>query len=344
VVIFHFGHDEPFFPASLTHFGYEAVTFFFVLSGFILTYVHIEAGPPQRLNVTAREFLISRIARIAPAYLAGLALAAPFFFYSALKLDTSLFIAGVVLVPFMAQAWYPPAALLWNLPAWSLSNELLFYAAYPILWRTLGKMAGGTILFLAFGAIVLVEAFRGLLADLDSVAWHNFRAYFPLLNLPQFVFGIGLAGIFISGRALPPTTHEKLLWASLAALGMIIAFKNSVPWLGSTPIISVVFGCIIFGASGGSGFLTRALSAKPLVMLGEASYAIYIIHIPIWLWWYRVNRVNLRPDMHPIVEFACYFALVICASFALLFFVERPARGWMRQIRYACNGSTRKAR
>ena len=68
VVFFHYNNNAKGLPLpyGVTHFGYEAVTFFFVLSGFILTYVHLAEDD---LNLNPRDFTYRRIARLAPSYL-----------------------------------------------------------------------------------------------------------------------------------------------------------------------------------------------------------------------------------------------------------------------------------
>ena len=66
VVVFHYNLAHPLFPVSIANFGYEAVTFFFVLSGFILTYTH--GIPDAGLNIPWRTFLIARLVRLCPAY------------------------------------------------------------------------------------------------------------------------------------------------------------------------------------------------------------------------------------------------------------------------------------
>ena len=61
-----------------------------------------------------------------PSYLLALLISAPFFLYSyfvAKTIDLNLFVLGLMLVPMLAQSWCPPASMLWNTPAWSLSVE-----------------------------------------------------------------------------------------------------------------------------------------------------------------------------------------------------------------------------
>ena len=66
VVIFHYNLTSPVFPKVVASFGYEAVTFFFVLSGFILAYAH--GIPGAGMNVSAKQFFIARFVRIWPVY------------------------------------------------------------------------------------------------------------------------------------------------------------------------------------------------------------------------------------------------------------------------------------
>src|SRR4051812_31356738 len=68
---------------SSIQYGGVAVTFFFMLSGFILTYAHLQIDEDgQRLNVSAKRFIASRAARILPTYFLALVIASPSFFYA----------------------------------------------------------------------------------------------------------------------------------------------------------------------------------------------------------------------------------------------------------------------
>src|SRR5689334_22296101 len=104
--------------------GYEAVSFFFVLSGFILTYVYSSPREDGGLNVSARRFRIARFARIGPAYYLGLILMLPPFIYGlavAGMIPLDDFVLATIAVPTLLQAWFPPISFSWNGPAWSLS-------------------------------------------------------------------------------------------------------------------------------------------------------------------------------------------------------------------------------
>ena len=113
--------------------GYVGVSFFFVLSGFILVYTY--AGR----NIVLRDFWQTRFARIYPAYLFALLLTSPFWIIGALKMHVPFFAFGErhfaltsALVVLLLQSWVPGAALSWNSVSWSLSVEAFFYAGFSV--------------------------------------------------------------------------------------------------------------------------------------------------------------------------------------------------------------------
>src|SRR5258708_3693928 len=141
VVLFHMKvigilAGGPWWYQNFAGIGYVGVNFFFVLSGFILVYTY--AGPP----LNARLFWQARFARVYPAYVLSLIVAAPFFFFALRHLDLPFFAwskvhfaAACILTVVLLQAWVPQAALTWNSVCWSLSVEAFFYSVFPLLLR-----------------------------------------------------------------------------------------------------------------------------------------------------------------------------------------------------------------
>jgi peptidoglycan/LPS O-acetylase OafA/YrhL len=158
VVFFHLAPQcSNRFLRSVVNSGPEMVEFFFVLSGFILAYVYINDESAGVMAVNRVDFWKARLARILPAYFLGLLLLAPIFFYTGLVsriVPLGTFLPGVVLVPFFLQAWWPPAALLWNMPAWSLSVEVFFYAVFPSLIGLYAAGRGERAMAVSFAAVV----------------------------------------------------------------------------------------------------------------------------------------------------------------------------------------------
>src|SRR5947209_14362044 len=137
--------------------GHHAVTFFFVLSGFILCYVY-----PELAGWKARgRFLLARLARIYPTHLASLALLVVLLpeVRPTILARPSVLVANLCLV----QSWVPRESYYYSLnsPAWSISTELFFYACFPFLvvnWTRTWRMKLG--LALAALAAVLLVAVR----------------------------------------------------------------------------------------------------------------------------------------------------------------------------------------
>lgn len=141
VLLFHFAptfFGDSGFGNNLIRAGSSAVSGFFLLSGFILTYAHVEssdssAGPA--LNIGAARFWAARFLRIYPAYLVAFILAAPFVIagFRSSSQHYGAFCLKTVPYLLMLQAWIPNLSHYWNYPAWSLSAEAFFYVLFPAL-------------------------------------------------------------------------------------------------------------------------------------------------------------------------------------------------------------------
>jgi peptidoglycan/LPS O-acetylase OafA/YrhL len=183
-------------------------------------------------------------------------------------------------------------------------------------------------LALVFAIVIVLDISRRVffVQGDPGTTWYTFCRSFPLFHLPQFIFGVALARCF-ANHSLSSKACEALFIAGVCALCAIASFKDAAPWLVSNVVLAPVFGAIIFGGAGGSGPATKALSIKPLVFLGEASYSIYITHEPLAAWWAWAVKMGL--NLSPVLSFAS----IAISSFVLIA-VEKPARAWILK-RYA---------
>lgn len=335
MVFFHQAPKPPTeFLRGLMSAGYPAVTFFFVLSGFVLAYVYSPAQADARPTAAPLAFWRARAARILPAYYLGLAMLAPRFLYTGLVskiMPVGDLLLGLVLVPTLLQAWWPRAALLWNTPAWSLSVEALFYAVFPLLLLAVRRIRPLTLLALSFALVVAVAILLpSLIPDApEGTPLHNFRWFFPLFHLPQFIFGVALARVFLFSRQAPRRAAGWFLALGVLGLVGVFGFPDVAPaWMRSNAVLTVLFGLMLLGAAQ-SGGAPRWMTRGPLLILGEASYATYLFHVPIAFWWDTVVHKALGLSMPPWIDFALYFAVVVAASIASFFWVERPLRRWI---------------
>jgi peptidoglycan/LPS O-acetylase OafA/YrhL len=341
VVAFHYDPDRfsllPGFFQSWLETGYEAVTFFYVLSGFILCYVYAEADLSRRGSL--RSFFAARIARLAPAYYLALLIALPFYLEETLEEDgptPGTLVLHFALVTSALQAWWPEAALAWNPPAWSMSVEWFFYLLFPLALAIARRLKPTWLLPGSLILVAAVAAFRlwvmDPLADDDPDAWASFAAYFPLFHLPQFLFGIALGRTYLLGPKPSPGLAAGMFAAGVIGLMILFMDLDELPGhVRSNAVLVVFFGLLIFGAATGGHFAHRALSLPVLVVLGNISYAIYALHEPVALWWeaYGPARFGLR--LPTWMDFPLYAALVIVLAGLCYRFVETPLRRRIRR-------------
>ncbi|RTL71292.1 MAG: acyltransferase [Hyphomicrobiales bacterium] len=348
VVLFHYDSDKSLFPVWASSFGYSAVSFFFVLSGFILTYAHWDNRVKHGLNVAAGEFYTARIGRIAPVYAFSLLLSAPFFVYGYLvshQMSGPLFLMATALVPLLLQAWVPPIALAWNIPAWSLSVEAFFYLMFPLMLPRLAGLRPLSVLGASIalvGAAAMARSWLRLIGPSGDRNWQYFLDYFPLFHLPQFSLGIAIGLVFLKARKPTGMTADALAAIALAMLCFVVVQAQSHWMLSNSLLLSLVFGSLVYTlAASQGGPVARLLSVAPLVFLGQASYAAYVLHIPILvLWKSAAKRVDIL-ECGPIANFGIYIAILIGMSIATFILLERPAKNWVLRLRFSHVDATR---
>lgn len=256
-------------------------------------------------------------------------MALPHFVYGALirKITTiSDFILGLVLVPILQQAWWPPVATAWNGPAWSLSVEFFFYALFPLLASSTARLSRNYFILLAYALVIAVAIFRYLISSPSNAFGPpsvNFALFFPLFHLPQFLFGMALGRLYLFGPRVSRKLHGAMLCIGAIGLMLVLGGRSMLPaWTQTDALLVLLFGLVIFGGAKADGTL-KVLAFPPLVLLGEASYAMYLLHHPLERWWDDLTRRFAFP---PLTSFVIYFAIVIGASIVTYLYVEKPLR------------------
>ena len=342
VVAFHAAQTRPGWEkpvgllSGLISGGHAAVIFFFVLSGFILAYVHAGASEHAACGVKALRFWRLRFARIAPAYYLALVLALPIVAHVVAQSAASSWsiAAGLATVMLFLQAWWPAYITLWNFPAWSLSVECLFYALFPWLVRTGARWPATIVLAASYALIVLASVWR-----VDLLSWTSIQAqtplddwlvlsFFPVLHLPLFILGMAMARLFLFGPELSPRLHAAMLGIGVGLLVVIFGAASMLPsWTRSDAALVPVFALVIFGGAGATSAVP-VLTLPVFLLLGEASYAIYILHIPLrYCWEILVDSVGM--SLSPWLNFPLYFAFVVLVSVVVFRQIETPMRKWI---------------
>lgn len=334
VVLAHAADQYPFprFFDGLISNANAALVFFFVLSGFVLTYAYVRSAD-GRMETSRRRFWYSRFARAAPNYYLSIVMIAPFLLYgffvagtiSAARLGITI---GAVLT--CLPALFAPDVLAWNPPAWSLGVETCLYAAFPFMIGPCFRwpLRSALLTSLALLAVSLTARLALLQAASSSEPWTLFVFHFPAFYFPHFMLGIIVGRWFLYGPKVSDQARMVIFAGSLASI-VIIAAVNKLEWMYSDIVFAPLSAAIIFSASSTAIWPARMLALPIFVFFGEATYAIYILHWPLRLWWSYVTRAVSLPVW---IDCCLYFSLVIIAALLAFYLVERPMRAYLLRL------------
>jgi peptidoglycan/LPS O-acetylase OafA/YrhL len=307
VVAYHFA-PLPLLNGSLA--GPTAVMLFFMLSGFILTYTAQKGTSP-------RVFYVARIARIYPVYLLALGLAALLLFPLGLYRESPWCPAPSQALPevlLLLQAWWPVRMDCLDGPAWTLSCEAFFYLLFPfvlpLVQRVPARLCGCAVVLCWFGGLVIPAL------NLPR----------PLAFLPTFVFGMLVGHLYLGGRRM--WSPRCLLVVALCCLVLGqrgIPLPEAVTEALLWPACAVVL-CVL---STRTNAIARLLAQHPLVVLGDASYGLYILHAPLYNI-LLVGGVFSHWGAHTWAGFAVYGSGAVAVSLLSLRLLEIPARRAIR--------------
>ena len=99
-------------------------------------------------------------------------------------------------------------------------------------------------------------------------------------------------------------------------------------WLDHGGLACVPFAALIVAMALREGIVARLLSQRPLVLLGEISFSLYLIHHPL-LRLYLLHRTSL-PDLPPLLAYVTFWTVSLLASYLSWRLIERPCRRWLR--------------
>jgi peptidoglycan/LPS O-acetylase OafA/YrhL len=355
VVMFHFSeghHYSHFRPLDLLATrGYLWVEFFFVLSGFILTYAYWTRLKDLFARSGYFAFLRARLIRLYPLHLFMLlflltmvvvlrALAAQGGYLSIFdaRYHQDVSVKGFWLSLILVHAWNTMNTLTWNGVSWFVSVEFALCLAFPVfLWLAEGGLWRGFAMIAA--------GFAGLLALLFTsqhgldITYHNG----VLRGLSDFAVGVGMAVLFRRLKPrdrLPEWVHSVLQITLLSLLGYVVMHTG---WSHTRMDIFTVLPLmvLVFVLAFDRGLIARALQMRLPQVLGEWSYAIYLGQTA-WLLAIRFFEQRLYPAPDTVVlgtafsdliwwlEPSCLVTICVLWGGLLAEFIELPAAAALR--------------
>ncbi|MGP8226657.1 MAG: acyltransferase family protein [Terracidiphilus sp.] len=338
IVLFHFSDPQSFgFLGPVVNAGYIALGLFFLLSGFVLGYNY--AGQARTGSLDRVRFWKARFTRLYPVYLLSLLMSWRMVSAEYGAHTHRMFWTGIVLTPLLLQGWIPQLATFLNTPAWAMPAEAFMYALFPWLAKVKrpARVSHSLLQLAGVWAVGMVPGLLYLFFQPDGIAhpdrwswgpWLQAYKYTPLPHLASFFFGIMLAGL---DEQVPRTGRLRLMLglAGLAGVFTLLELGPLIPYvLLHDGLLMPLFGCIVLGLAG-ENRLASAFSVRPLVVVGEASYCLYLLHFNLWNWIHdthlpeRLGVARLDPWLS--------YAVLLAVALAALYLVERPAQRRLRR-------------
>jgi peptidoglycan/LPS O-acetylase OafA/YrhL len=322
IVIFHFGKNiSPFNDGTIkvlfsqAHIG---VSYFFLLSGFIMILAYKEKGKIEFIDYIKRRF-----ARIYPVY--GLAIL--LLIVHQLIASHSLNYQGIFLNLALVQSWVPGLALSHNFPGWSISVEMFFYVLFPFLLNkfynkySFFTLITPIILFFAVSQIILHVLAKSSFYDGYPSKSHDLLYYFPLMHFNEFLIG-NLAGLFFL-KGVKVRNYDFHVIAIILSVGILLSLKLNVDFHNG--MLAIAFVPLIILVSANNGNLTRLMNHQIFIFLGEISFGMYILQAPVFLLVSRFIRKIIHVSNPTIIFYASLSVLIIFASISYKYF-ETPLR------------------
>ena len=329
VVLFHYGRNTwPFNTNEISKVVLEgsiAVSFFFFLSGVVLAVNYI-----NKSNFNYRDFIIKRIARIYPVYLLAFIIT----LILAMLVNNSYPKGLSILLQILGfHAWVPGICLEINYPAWSISVEMFFYLLFPLIVFLFKKIKTSQITIIVI-LIWVISSFQHYyfvnnLYEVNNIKIEQFILYFPLWHLNIFLTGM-LAGIYINKiKKINFLTARSLYLTGILIFFAVFLIDNPFIKYVHNGLLAPVFFLIIIGLSFDNSLITKALSNNKLILLGNASYSIYILQWPLFI---VFSKILNKESLNGIYFYIYLITLIIISIIVYLFFEKNMKHLILKKI------------
>jgi len=337
VVIYHTSGDVNFHAASpIVNRGWMGVDIFYVLSGLVLSLVYVRKLPAKFDWRWYRNFLSRRIAKIYPLHLitfalsAALVVVASHFHYEARNQNENTLWSAICNVLLLHSLGLTRLTG-WNAPSWSVSAE---WVAYSVMFAPM--------------VFVLRRVRTAYVAILTAILWIS------LILLITLVLHCSLADLTTDGvlRIIPEFVGGYLLFrlvgtdgwkrgdlltvAGIALVLLVASFGRSGGWMLLPAVMILLAGLYAGGKISDTLFGNRLM-----IMLGDASYSIYLVQNLVFIGMHLVLRRRHIAENVPIALLES--AIVVMTGVVTFRYVEEPLRQRLLTVFKAKAPSDQKA-
>ena len=316
------------FDVHLLTEGYVGVSFFFVLSGFIIAYSYDKRFTSG--TVTKRNFWVARIARIYPLHWLMLMVTAALGTY-ALSNGWDDWLRHFIPNLFLCQAYVPEGGYYFsfNSPSWSLCCEQLFYLLFPFLVPLLHKPHRLLVLFVLSAVAVVI----GMSITPDSLAKDIWYVN-PITRFPDFLLGMLVYSVS-QCKERPVPSRNSATWNEAGAVILFVAFYVLSAYVPQVYRYSCYYwlpvACVIYVFARQQGALSRILSWRPLVWCGEVSFGFYLIHHLLFRLCVEAGN-HFALSLSPYVAVAVVFIATMILSAASFYGFEQPMNKLVKRL------------
>lgn len=320
---------------NFADFGFTGTGLFFILSGFILTYIYWVPGS-NGMKVSGPKFFYLRLSRIYPLHFLFLAI-----FLAIIPKEAPFTLKQWWVHVGMLQSFFPHDAEAWNFPSWALSSLLVFYAAFPRLLALLSRCSQKQLLLIVGVAYAWVLGIDAVYLHLnpDHLTVYNAatRGFYltiikfsPIIWTAFFVSGVA-AGIFFS-RIQNSAPTFKFPWTDSLALALILIHvfgdRINYVYLRHGLLLPLQLSFIVFLCLQGS-LVGRFLRHPRINAWGEASLTMYLFHIPAFVG-FAVSPLMKERQLATL--FFAYTAVMLIGSRVLDRWFVQPIAQKLRKL------------
>jgi len=326
----------------LVDIGYVFVSFFFLISGFILAYNYADRG-----RINAVDFWMARLSRLYPVYLLTMLISIPMLITEYHVRSHTQFWEGAIATPLLVQGFFPDLATFWNTVSWTLSCEVALYIAFPWLMRLKWPQSTGKLVLMFFGfwIVGLIPHSIYILSNPDHLPgmanrysggfWIETIKYTPFPYLCTFLAGLTLGRIHTVAAFSARSRVVLGLCGFTGAWFMTYCVAEKMPYvMVHGGLLTPVFAAIILGLAGRS-WLASIFSIRPLVYVGASTYCLYLLHFNVFV----LLHLHHVPERLHVQRFDPWisYVFVVLLALAVRALVEHPGQiaiqNWWKQKR-----------